>query len=85
MALLSRPAHRPPSTLRCSATAHHYSPMEDATRVAISTVAQFLDQQTSSSSAPGIEKVIFCTFSESDMNVYRRIVPELLPDPQKTS
>jgi O-acetyl-ADP-ribose deacetylase (regulator of RNase III) len=42
-------------------------PMERATRIAVATVREVLARE------PGIEKVIFCCFSDRDRQVYERI------------
>ncbi|CAO1629480.1 unnamed protein product [Sympodiomycopsis kandeliae] len=46
-------------------------PIDDATDIAISTVAKFL-QDTKSD----LSHVVFCTFSEDDMQVYEKHIPE---------
>lgn len=48
------------------------SPIRDATKIALRTVADFLSANTSS-----IDRVIFCTFSPEDMAVYEDLVGEV--------
>ncbi|PWN23984.1 A1pp-domain-containing protein [Microstroma glucosiphilum] len=50
-------------------------PIEDATRVALETVGQFLQSEDGA----GLERVIFCTFSKADYEVYERGVPDYFP------
>ena len=47
-------------------------PIERATEIAVGTVSSVLDE------SPGIARVIFCCFSSSDLDVYRRIAGRLL-------
>ncbi len=49
-------------------------PLERATRIAVSTVAEFLDGDRGAD----IEQVVFCCFSRSDADTYRQVVAELL-------
>ncbi len=44
-------------------------PFEDAAAIAVATVNEFLDAQSSS-----VDKVIFCCFSARDLEVYRRLL-----------
>ena len=46
-------------------------PLSDAAKIAVSTVLTFTYQN------PGMEKVVFVCFSDSDLKVYRRIVDEI--------
>lgn len=46
-------------------------PIERATRIAVATTLEVLDQQVS------IEKVVFCCFSERDLGIYHQVVDEL--------
>ena len=46
-------------------------PMEQATRIAIETAKRFLE------SSPLPERVVFCCFSDSDAETYRRVAQEL--------
>ncbi|MBU4074810.1 MAG: hypothetical protein KKF28_05405, partial [Proteobacteria bacterium] len=43
-------------------------PIEEATQIAVSTVRDFLKENTTST------EVIFCCFSEHDLSVYKRYV-----------
>jgi O-acetyl-ADP-ribose deacetylase (regulator of RNase III) len=47
-------------------------PMERATRIAVAEVRAGLERH------PGIEKVVFCCFSASDLAVYDRVAAEIL-------
>jgi O-acetyl-ADP-ribose deacetylase (regulator of RNase III) len=55
----------------CISTGVYGYPMDDATRVALSTVRAWL----ASHDAP--ERVVFCCFSESDRDVYERSCAEI--------
>jgi O-acetyl-ADP-ribose deacetylase (regulator of RNase III) len=46
-------------------------PLERATRIALTTVRDFL------SASEGLERVVFCCFSAGDVEVYRRVAAEL--------
>ena len=48
-------------------------PLEPATRIAITTVAEVINQ------TPTIARVVFCCFSASDAALYQRLAGELLP------
>lgn len=50
-------------------------PIEDATRVALEAVGQFLQSED----GKALERVVFCTFSKADYEVYERNVPDFFP------
>lgn len=49
-------------------------PMTDATNIAIETVGTFLNSKEGES----LQRVVFCVFSEKDLNVYQKHIPKHL-------
>lgn len=53
----------------CISTGEFHFPNQEAAEIAVRTVKEFLNQQTSS-----IEKVIFNVFKNTDLNIYRHLL-----------
>jgi O-acetyl-ADP-ribose deacetylase (regulator of RNase III) len=54
-------------------------PIDEASSVALAAVINFLEEKNAASSEPCLDAVLFCLFSDSDLDTYCRALETLLP------
>ncbi|KAI9830595.1 MAG: hypothetical protein M1826_004621 [Phylliscum demangeonii] len=54
-------------------------PAAEAARIALAEVRRFLEQDLAPEQRQGLRRVVFCTFSQRDTDVYRRWIPTVFP------